>query len=106
MNKRTFSELKIEDYLNDNPEFQKGYLYEALNEYFEDGDLSAFLYCLKPLIKVRFGSVSNFAKKTGLNRTYYYKLFKNEITPDFAKVLMIVKELGFNIQINLVPKTA
>ena len=57
-------------------EHAKGYLEQCFKEYLEDGNKEAFLYCLKPLVQVQ-GSISDFARKVGMNRTYLYKIFGN-----------------------------
>lgn len=88
------------DYLKDNIELQKEYINELLNEYLKDNNTDVFLQSLKPLIKLH-GSISDFAQKTGINRTYFYKLFKQEVTPEFPTILLIIKGLGFDIDFNL-----
>lgn len=93
-------EFKIEEYLQSDLELQKEYLNQLLNMYIEDGNIEAFLSALKPIIKLH-GSISEFAKKTGINRTYFYKLFKNEVTPELPTIVLIIKNLGFDISFNL-----
>ena len=93
-------EFKIEEYLQSDLELQKEYLNQLLNMYIEDGNIEAFLSALKPIIKLH-GSISEFAKKTGINRTYFYKLFKNEVTPELPTLVLIIKNLGFDISFNL-----
>ena len=88
------------DYLKDDVELQKEYISELLNEYLQDNNADAFLSALKPLIQLN-GSISDFAKKSGINRTYFYKLFKKEVTPEFPTIVLIIKNLGFNINFNL-----
>ncbi len=103
LNLRTFNEFLLEN-LQD-PENAKGYLEECFNEYMEDGNLELFLHCLKPLIQSQ-GSISDFAKKVGLNRTYLYKIFNNKIKPEFNTVMKIIKALGFEISFNVKNKSA
>ncbi|MBR1942577.1 hypothetical protein IJ843_02440 [bacterium] len=88
------------DYLKNDKELQKEYIKELLNEYFEDNNAEVFLASLKSLILLN-GTISEFAKKTGINRTYFYKLFKNEISPEFSTIMIIIKNLGFNINFDL-----
>lgn len=88
------------DYLKDDVEMQKAYITELLNEYMKDNNAEVFLNSLKPLIKLH-GSVSEFAKKCGINRTYFYKLFRKEVTPEFPTIAVIIKALGFDIDLRL-----
>jgi probable addiction module antidote protein len=98
---RTFPEYKTEDYLKDDIDMQVGYVNELLNIYIEGGNLEVFLQALKPLININFGNISAFAQKSGINRTYFYKLFKNQVKPEFSTVVKIIKALGFDINFNL-----
>lgn len=88
------------DYLKDDIELQKEYITTLLNDYLADNNADAFLSALKPLIQLN-SSISEFAKKSGINRTYFYKLFKKEVTPEFPTIVHIIKNLGFNIDFNL-----
>ena len=88
------------DYLKDNSELQREYINELLNEYLKDNNINIFLESLKPLIQLH-GSISDFANKTGINRTYFYKLFKKEVSPEFPTILLIIKGLGFEIDFRL-----
>lgn len=91
------------DYLKDDIELQKEYINELLNEYLKDNNTDVFLTSLKPLIQLH-GSINDFAKKTGINRTYFYKIFKNEVKPEFPTIMLIIQGLGFDINFNLIPK--
>jgi probable addiction module antidote protein len=95
----TFSEFNISEELKD-PEIAKGYLEEALREYLQDGNNETFLQYLKPLVKAQ-GPVSAFAEKAGINRTYFYKLFNCKVSPEFATILKIIDNLGFNLSFSL-----
>lgn len=88
------------DYLKDDIELQKEYISNLLTEYIKDNNIEAFLLSLEPLIKIQ-GSVAEFAKKSGINRTYFYKLFKHEVTPEFPTIARIIKSLGFDIDFKL-----
>lgn len=90
--------MLVEDLKNE--EFAKEYLEELFKEYLEDGNKEAFLHCLKPLVQAQ-GSVSEFAKKVGVNRTYLYKIFGNKISPDFSTIIKIIDSLGFELSFNI-----
>ena len=99
----TMSEYNTLDYLQNNVELQKEYINELLNEYLKDNNADMFLLSLKPLIQLQ-GSVNDFAKKTGINRTYFYKIFKHEVKPEFSTIMLIIKGLGFEVNFNLTEK--
>ena len=96
-------EFNTLDYLKDNIELQKEYINELLSEYLKDNNTDIFLSSLRPLIQLH-GSINDFAKKTGINRTYFYKIFKNEVKPEFPTIMLIIQGLGFDINFNLIPK--
>ncbi|MCD7879580.1 MAG: hypothetical protein LUG16_06590, partial [Candidatus Gastranaerophilales bacterium] len=79
------------------------YINELLNEYLKDNNTDVFLSSLKPLIQLH-GSINDFAKKTGINRTYFYKIFKQEVKPEFPTIMLIIKGLGFDINFSLTAK--
>jgi len=91
------------DYLTEDlkdPEQAQVYLQEILNEYYNDKDIDNFLHCLKPLIKSH-GSVAKFAEKTGINRTYLYKIFNNKVKPEFHTLVNILENLGFEFTVKV-----
>ncbi len=98
--KNKFPEYNTVEYLKNDVELQKEYINELLNDYLNDNNVDAFLSALKPLIKLH-GSISEFAEKTGINRTYFYKLFKKQVKPELPTIVLIIKNLGFDIEFNL-----
>jgi len=96
-----FPEFDSLDYLKDDVELQKEYIYQLLKEYAADGNIDEFLIALKPLIKLH-GTISDFAKKSGINRTYFYKLFNKQVKPEFSTIVTIISSLGFNLEFKLV----
>lgn len=95
----TFPDFNTSEELK-NEEMAKLYLEECFKEYLEDGNKEAFLYCLKPLVEAQ-GSISDFSRKVGLNRTYLYKIFGNKINPDFSTIIKIIDNLGFELSFNI-----
>lgn len=95
-----FPEFNTIEYLKNDIEMQKEYISELLRDYLENDNPEAFLSALKPLIELN-GTISEFAEKTGINRTYFYKLFKKEVKPEFPTIVLIIKNLGFNIDFKL-----
>ena len=103
MNKKSLIDTftNFDDYLLDDLkdlEIAQGYLQEILNQYYNDKDIDLFLHCLKPLIKSQ-GSVAKFAEKTGINRTYLYKIFNHKVKPEFHTLVNILDKLGFEFTI-------
>jgi probable addiction module antidote protein len=95
----TFPTFDISKELIDD-EMAMDYLKQILTLYVEDGREDVFLNCLKPLIKAQ-GSVTDFAKKIGINRTYFYKLFNNKITPELPTLIKIINNLGYKMSFKL-----
>lgn len=82
------------------PEHFQGYLEECFKEYLNDGNKEAFIHCIKPLIKSQ-GTIKAFADKSGMNRTYIYKIFNNTVNPNFETLTKIINALGFEFSINI-----
>jgi probable addiction module antidote protein len=91
-----FDDYLIQD-LKDS-ESAQNYLQEILTEYYNDKNIDLFLHCLKPLIKAQ-GSISRFSEKTGINRTYLYKIFNNKVKPEFHTLVNILENLGFQFTV-------
>ena len=102
MNKKDPKTLtRFDDFLAErlkDTQYAEGYLEVILEEYQEDNDLNAFLHCLKPLIKAQ-GSISAFAEKAKINRSHLYKIFNNQVKPEFNTITNILNNLGFEIAI-------
>ena len=94
-------EFNTLEYLKGDVELQHQYLEQLINYYVQDNNVEAFLSALKPLIELNY-NITEFAQKTGINRTYFYKLFNNKVVPDFPTIVLIVKNLGFKIDCKLV----
>lgn len=95
----TFPSFDISQELIDD-ETALDYLKQILTLYAQDGREDAFLQCLKPLIKTK-GSIAEFARKSGISRTYFYKLFNNKITPELPTLIKIINNLGYKMSFNL-----
>ncbi len=79
-------------------EYQKEFLNTALEEYVADGEFKYFFKSLEYVIKVR-GSVSEFSKKTGLNRRNLYSMFEGEKKPQLDTIIKVLNELGYSLRI-------
>jgi len=80
------------------PEDQREYINASLEEYLEDGDFNMFYKSLERVIKVR-DSVSNFAKKTELDRSNLYAIFNSKQKPQLETIAKILKELGYTLKV-------
>ena len=76
----------------------KEWLSMNLEEYLQDGDLSAFVRSLEYVVKAK-DTISNISRKTGISRSNLYAIFKGEVTPQFDTVLKLLKELGYTLKV-------
>ncbi|MBQ8475479.1 putative addiction module antidote protein [bacterium] len=76
----------------------KEWLSLNLEEYLQDGDLSAFVRSLEYVVKAK-DTISNISRKTGISRSNLYAIFKGEVTPQFDTVLKLLKELGYTLKV-------
>src|SRR3989339_63119 len=86
----------INDYIIEklkDPEEAELYLNAALEDYMEDFDAAALVIVLRNLVMAQ-GSVTEFAKRAGINRQHMYKIFNNEVKPQFDTISEILKALG------------
>ena len=98
----------FEQYLNENlknPEEAITFFQVVIEEFLEDNNLSNFNKALGILVKSH-GSVSNFAKISGINRTHLYKIFNSEIEPKLSTLKNILYQLGYKITISPIEKVA
>ncbi len=93
---RTFEEFLIEDFKN--PSEALAFFQVAMEEFLESNDLSNFNNALDVLVKSQ-GSVAQFAKNTGINRTHLYKIFKSKSEPKLSTIKNILNELGYKLTI-------
>lgn len=77
----------------------------AIEEFLEDGNLAQFNKALDVLIKSQ-GSVAQFAKKSGINRTHLYKILNSEVEPKLSTLKNILNQLGYKITILPLEKVA
>lgn len=92
-------DIFVADYLN-NPEDALAYLQASLDQYFEDGDMQAFLLALRNLAKAE-GGLARLAKLTNMNRESLYKALSARGNPQFKSVMSIIKSLGLGIKLEI-----
>ena len=80
------------------PEDIKEWLDVSLEEFIEDGDISAFVRSLEYAVKAK-DSISGISKKTGISRSNLYAIFKGEVNPQLNTIVKILKELGYTLKI-------
>ncbi len=100
---RTFDEYLKENLKN--PEEALTFFQVAIEEFLEDNNLLNFNRALDVLIKSQ-GSVAQFAKMSGVNRTHLYKILNSEVEPKLSTLKNILEKLGYKITIVPVEKVA
>lgn len=80
------------------PRFAEAFLSDAL----EEGDFELFLLCLKDVIRA-YGSIKEFAEKTGISRTTLYTLFSEKRNPEFKTIQTILKAMGYGLKVTKKP---
>lgn len=74
------------------------YLSSSLEEYFDDGNLEAFLTAVRSVAEAQ-GGISGLAKKTELNRQTLYRTLSTDGNPRIKTLLSILSSLGFRLAI-------
>lgn len=100
---RTFDDFLTDDLKN--TEEALAFFQVTIEEFLQNNDLSAFNNALSMLIKSQ-GSVTQFAKNTGVSRTHLYKILKSKSEPKFSTLKQILNELGFEFSISPINKIA
>ncbi len=90
---RRYDEWLIES-LKDSEEAQL-YLKAAFEEYEKDHDLDILLHSIWAYAKAQ--GISDFAKKSKINRQNLYRIFTGERNPRFKTIESIVKGVGFKL---------
>ena len=100
---RTFNEFLIDDFKN--TEEALAFFKVAIEDFLQSNDFKTFNTALNLLIKAQ-GSVTSFAKNTGVSRTHLYKILKSKSEPKFSTLKQILSELGFEFKITPIKKVA
>ena len=85
------NELKTEEDI-------KEWLSLNLEEYLQDGNLTAFVRSLEYVVRAK-DSISNLSRKTGISRSNLYAIFNGEVVRQFDTVLILLKELGYTLKV-------
>ena len=93
---RTYREF-IKDVMHD-PQEATEYLCVSLDEYEQDGNLEAFLLALRSVIEAQ-GGMTEFARKTALNRQSLYKTLSKHGNPQLQTLHTILRALGLKLSI-------
>ena len=86
--------------LREDDELAAGYLSECLQE-----SRGVFLIALKDVRAARDITVSELARKTGLNRSSLYRVLSGKGNPEFSTLIQIIATLGFTVGILTKPDT-
>ena len=90
------SRFDIADYLDSNE-----MIAEYLNTALEEGDDSAVIVAIGNIAKAI--GMTKIAEQTGLSRPSLYKALSEGSKPQFSTILKVVKAIGGNLQINIIP---
>lgn len=93
---RTYREL-IQETMRD-PQEATEYLRVSLDEYEHDGNLEAFLLALRSVVEAQ-GGMTEFARKTSLNRQSLYKTLSKQGNPRLQTLHTILHALGLKLSI-------
>ncbi len=93
---RTFEDFLIEDFKS--PQEALSFFQVAIEAFLENNHLTHFNNALELIIKSQ-GSVTNFAKNTGINRTHLYKILNSKSEPKLSTLKNILGQLGYKITI-------
>lgn len=93
---RTYRDL-IQDTMRD-PQEAREYLRVSLEEYEQDGNLEAFLLALRSVVEAQ-GGMTEFARKTSLNRQSLYKTLSKQGNPRLQTLHTILHALGLKLSI-------
>lgn len=93
---RSYRELVTE--LVQDPQEATEYLRVSLEEYEHDGNLEAFLLALRTVVEAQ-GGMTEFARKTALNRQSLYKILSKNGNPRLQTIHTILQALGLKLSI-------
>ncbi len=93
---RTFDEY-LKENLKDSEE-ALAFFQVAIEDFLEDNNLKNFNKALDILIKSQ-GSIAEFARNSGINRTHLYKILNSEVEPKLSTLKGILNKLGYKITI-------
>jgi len=97
MNKmRSYRELVTETMQD--PQEATEYLKISLEEYEEDSNLEAFLLALRTVVEAQ-GGMTEFARKTALNRQSLYKTLSKDGNPRLQTLHTILHALGLKLSL-------
>jgi probable addiction module antidote protein len=93
-NYRTIDEIE-EEYLVNHPEEIDDYITVLFEEYAETDDLSALLYSLRIIARIK--GITNIAEDTGLSRKGVQKALSEKGNPQFSTVNAIMHAIGYRL---------
>ena len=97
MNKmRSYRELVTETMQD--PQEATEYLKISLEEYEQDSNLEAFLLALRTVVEAQ-GGMTEFARKTALNRQSLYKTLSKDGNPRLQTLHTILHALGLKLSL-------
>ena len=70
----------------------------SLEAYLEDKDAQVLMLAFENLAKAKY-SFTELSKRLGIKSQNLYRIFDNEINPNFAIVFSLINELGFKLEV-------
>lgn len=86
------------------PEFSAELLNVAIEEFYEDGDIKSFNKILGYIVKS--GNLSKISKDTNISRQQIYRIINSESEVSLVKTMILLKSLGYQLQIKPIEKSA
>ena len=75
----------------------EGLLNDALDNYSNDLNTDVLVLVLRNLVLDK-GTVTAFAKQSGISRQHLYKIFSNKSKPQFSTLVEMINALGFRLE--------
>ncbi|MEL6821765.1 MAG: DNA-binding protein [Calditrichota bacterium] len=86
----------VEKRLTDNPDEARLYLLEAMQEYFNDNNLSTFLVALRHVVNSQ-GGIGLIAERSGLDRRHLYRVLSDNGNPHFSTIITVLRALNIKV---------
>lgn len=86
------------------PEYATEFLNNAIEEFFDDGDIQSFNAILGYIIKA--GNVTQIAKECGMSRSQIYRMTNGTCEASLTKTFKLLRAIGLQFKVEPVKKLA